>query len=69
MSRRRYNYRRLHLLTAAVLTLMGIVLLFVGMMVPPIGVIHSSVLIAFGEVATFSGALFGIDYRYRYKRQ
>lgn len=31
----------------------------------PPGEIHSSVLVAYGEVMTFAGALFGIDYHYR----
>ena len=31
----------------------------------PPGEIHSSILIAYGEVMTFAGALFGIDYHYR----
>lgn len=65
--KRRTSYRRIHLRTAVTLTLMGVVLLFTGMMVSPIGIIHSSVLVAFGEVATFAGALFGIDYHYRYR--
>ena len=29
--------------------------------------IHNSVLVGFGEVSTFSGALFGVDYSYKYK--
>ena len=49
------------------IALAGIALLFWGMVTPPGGVIDSSVLVAFGEVATFSGSLIGIDYRYRYK--
>ncbi len=51
---------------ATLLTLAGIVLLFLGFFYPPEGEIHQSVLVAFGEVATFAGALFGVDYRYRY---
>ena len=30
-------------------------------------IIDASVLTAFGETCTFGGALFGIDYTYRYK--
>ena len=48
------------------LTLSGVALLFCGFAAPPLGVIDASVLIAFGEVMTFTGALVGIDYRYRY---
>lgn len=52
-----------------VLCLAGIALLFLGFYQPPEGEISGSVLVAFGEVATFSGALLGIDYRYRYGRK
>ena len=31
-------------------------------------IIHNSVLIGFGEVSTFAGALFGVDYKYKEKR-
>jgi hypothetical protein len=33
----------------------------------PTGEIHHSVLVAFGEVSTFAGALFGVDYSYKFK--
>ena len=51
-------------ITAAVLALGGLALLFLGALIDPQGNIDSSMLIGFGEVATFSGALFGIDYVY-----
>lgn len=47
--------------------LSGLVLLFMGLWMPPLGIIDSSVLVAFGEAATFAGALIGIDYSYKYK--
>jgi hypothetical protein len=46
---------------------MGCILLILGFTVPPLGVIDNSVLVAFGETCTFSGALFGVDYNYKYK--
>lgn len=49
------------------LAIIGVILLFLSFFVPPTGVIHSSVLAAIGEVFTFSGALIGIDYTYKYK--
>lgn len=52
---------------AVVLTVSGLAMLFIGMFVQPVGQIHPSVLTAFGEVATFAGALIGVDYTYRYK--
>lgn len=45
----------------------GLVLLFVGMFLPPEGEIHSSVLVAFGEAATFAGAILGIHFSYASK--
>ena len=57
----------LRLLIAAFLTLIGSSLLIAGFIVPPEGVIDSSVLVAFGETSTFVAALLGIDYNYRYK--
>lgn len=50
-----------------VIALAGLCLLFISFFVDPIGIIHSSVLAAVGEVFTFSGALIGIDYTYKYK--
>ena len=35
--------------------------------IAPQGEIHESLLVGFGEVATFAGALFGIDYTYKWK--
>ena len=55
------------LVSAVVLTILGGGLLIGGFCVPPTGVIDNSVLIAFGEIMTFVGSLFGIDYHYRYK--
>ena len=57
----------IQLLTAAVLSVGGLVLLFCGAFVSPQGEIHESLLVGFGEVATFAGALFGIDYVYKKK--
>ena len=44
-------------------------LLFCGVFIEPHGQIHESLLIGFGEVATFAGALFGIDYTYKYRNK
>ena len=53
------------LAVAVLLTVSGMVLIFSGFWVSPRGEIHNSVLVAFGEVSTFAGALFGVDYRYQ----
>lgn len=41
--------------------------MFLGFYTEPPGQIHDSVLIAYGQVSTFAGALLGIDYSYKYK--
>jgi len=53
------------LATACFLVLVGVGLLIAGFWVVPVGVIDSSVLVAFGEISTFAGALFGVDYHYK----
>ena len=58
------NYR---LLVAVILTIVGSGLLIAGFSVPPMGIIDSSVLVAFGETSTFVAALLGIDYNYKYQ--
>ena len=52
---------------ATILTVVGCGLLIAGFIVPPLGIIDSSVLVAFGETSTFVGAVLGIDYNYIYK--
>jgi len=59
----------IQLLTAAVLAIGGLVLLFCGVYIAPQGEIHESLLVGFGELATFSGALMGIDYTYKFKQK
>ena len=58
---------KVQLVCAAVLITLGTALLVAGFIVPPTGAIDNSVLIAFGEILTFVGSLFGIDYHYKYK--
>ena len=58
----------IQLITAAILSIGGIILLFCGVFISPQGEIHESLLVGFGEVATFSCALFGIDYVYKQKK-
>ena len=59
----------IQLVTAAVLSVGGLVLLFCGVFIAPQGEVHESILVGFGEVATFAGALFGIDYTYKFKQK
>lgn len=57
----------LRLIVAVILTIVGSGLLIAGFIVPPLGVINSSVLVAFGETSTFVAAILGIDYNYKYQ--
>ena len=57
----------LQLIVAITLVIVGCALLIAGFIVPPLGIIDSSILVAYGETCTFAGALFGVDYNYRYK--
>jgi len=61
--------RIIQLITAAILSIGGLALLFTGMIIEPQGQIHESLLVAFGEVATFAGSIFGIDYVYKVKNE
>lgn len=56
---------RLQLVCAVALVFIGSSLLIAGFVVSPLGEIHSSVLVSFGEILTFAGAIFGVDYRYK----
>lgn len=58
---------RMQLILAGVLAIFGIVLFLCSFIVPPTGIIDSSVLVAGGEVFTFSGSLIGIDVRAKMK--
>lgn len=55
----------LQAILAVAVTVVGSALLIAGFIVAPVGEVHNSVLIAFGEILTFAGALLGIDSRTR----
>lgn len=59
----------IQLVAAMLLVIVGCGLLIAGFAVAPLGVIDSSVLVAFGETSTFAGALFGVDYHYKQKQR
>lgn len=63
--RPRDGRHRVQLWMACVLCTFGMALLGAAFFTSPPGEIHSSGLVAYGEVMTFAGALFGIDYHYR----
>lgn len=54
------------LLAAVLLILVGCGLLIAGFIIPPPGEIHNSVLVAFGEILTFAGTVFGMKYHYQF---
>lgn len=58
---------KFQLIVSVLLVIVGCFLLIAGFFVIPVGVIDNSVLIAFGEILTFVGAVFGIDYNYKFK--
>lgn len=54
---------------AVAMCVFGCCLLVAGFLVAPTGIIDNSVLVAFGEVCTFAGALIGINYLYSAKHK
>lgn len=64
---RTHAQHRVQLFSAVLLIIVGCAMMIGAFMVPPTGEIHPSVLIGFGEILTFVGALFGIDYHYKAK--
>lgn len=58
---------RIQLIIASALAAIGAALLIAGLVIPPTGEIHYSVLIAVGEILTFVGSTLGIDYHYKFK--
>lgn len=51
-------------LMALILLIAGIVLIFVALFIPPLGIIHSSVLWTLGQMFTLIGALMGVNAYY-----
>lgn len=65
MERYRNKVELIKLWLAVALCVFGCGLLIAGFIVNPLGIIHQSVLIGFGEVITFSGAVLGLNYTYQ----
>lgn len=57
----------IQLALGVILVVAGLVMLFCGFYTHPIGDITNSVLVAYGEVSTFAGALIGVDYSYKFR--
>ncbi len=62
------TYSNRQFILACCLIFFGCCLICAGFIVEPTGKIDSSVLVAFGEVLTFAGAVMGIDYAYQNKK-
>ena len=67
MEKFRNQVELIKLWLAVGLCIFGCSMLVAGFIVAPLGLIHQSVLIAFGEIITFSGAILGINYAYQSK--
>ena len=59
--------KHIQLLGAIVMCVFGMALLATSFFVPPMGIIDPSALAAFAEILSFSGAIIGIDYKYKKK--
>lgn len=64
---KKFSKLTIQLRLAVILVIFGIALIIASFIVPPPGVIDSSILVAYGETLTFVGALIGVDYSYKYK--
>lgn len=51
------------------LLVVGIILVFVALLLEPVGIIHYSVLSAFGMLLTFVGAVWQLDVKYTFKTE
>lgn len=59
------TFKEVLVYTMSMVTMLaGMVLLFLGMYIPPEGQIHESVLTAFGIICVFSASLLGISMHY-----
>lgn len=61
MDKKRPDREITMLVTAISLITIGCGLLITSLVMPPSGEIDNSVLVAFGEILTFSGTLFGVS--------
>ena len=55
------------ILLAVASFIIGAALILIGLWLPPLGTIDNSVLIALGELLTFSASVLGINYTYQFK--
>lgn len=60
---------KIQFFASLVVLLAGIVLVFVALLLEPVGIIHYSVLSAFGMLLTFVGAVWNLDVKYTFKTE
>lgn len=60
---------KIQLILAIVCVIFGMGLLTAGFIVPPIGIIDTSLLTMWGETLTFTGYCLGVDYNYKFKEK
>lgn len=69
MKLNRETKERIQFMASLLVLLAGIVLVFIGLFLQPVGVIHYTVLSAFGMFLTFVGAVWQLDVKYTYKTE
>lgn len=69
MKLNKQSKERIQFFASLAMLVAGIVLIFVALILEPVGVIHYSVLTAFGMLLTFVGAVWQIDVKYTFKTQ
>lgn len=69
MEKFRNRIEMIKIYLAVGLIVFGCCLLIAGFIVIPTGIIHQSVLIAFGEISTLSGSILGLNYMYQSKQK
>ena len=47
----------------------GVLLIFIGLFLPPVGEVSNSVLVGTGTFLSFCGAIMGINIKYRYETE
>lgn len=67
MEKYRNRVEMIKLWLAIGLIIFGCCALTAGFIVAPTGIIHQSVLIAFGEISTLAGSILGLNYAYQSK--
>lgn len=60
---------QIQFIASLIVLLAGIVLVFISLFLQPVGIIHYTVLSAFGMFLTFVGAVWQLDVKYTFKTE